>query len=139
MTIEVCTHEEAKTIVNAINEYNLGQVPPILSKNWIPLDFVLKNSNHEIIGGILSGIGYWGGLEIKILWVRTDQRKKGFGSKLLQKVEKIAISKGAQISILDTFDFQAEQFYIKNGYNEFGRIKNFPKDHQRIYLSKRLT
>lgn len=40
------------------------------------------------------------------------------------------------IAIVDTFDFQAEEFYIKNGYDVIGEIKNFPKGHRRIYFSK---
>ena len=52
---------------------------------------------------------------------------------------KIAIEKGAKISMLDTFDFQAEKFYLKNGYKPIGEMKGFPKGHRRIYFSKELT
>ncbi len=38
--------------------------------------------------------------------------------------------------MVDTFDFQAEAFYIKNGYTIIGEIKDFPKGHRRIYFSK---
>lgn len=41
--------------------------------------------------------------------------------------------------MLDTFDFQAEEFYLKNGYTAIGEIENFPKGHKRIYFSKKLT
>ncbi len=139
MTFEVCTHEEAKIIVSSLNKYNLGQVPPVLSEIWTPLDYAVKNSDQEVIGGLLSGINYWGGLEIKILWVQEDMRHQGIASKLLKKVERKAKELGASISILDTFDFQAEEFYIKNGYSIFGKLENFPKGHYRSYLSKDLT
>ncbi len=138
MKIEICTHNEAKMIVSALNTHNLNNAPAVLTKTWTPLDYVIKNTDNQILGGILSGIGYWGGLEIKILWVKEEYREQGIGSKLLKTVEDIALSKGAKLSILDTFDFQAEQFYVKNGYQEFGRLDNFPKGHQRIYLSKKL-
>ena len=138
MKIESCTHEQAKHIVNALNDYNLNMVPPVLSENWIPLEYVVKNDQNEILGGILSGIGYWGALEIKILWVQEASRKQGIGSLLLNTIEKKAQEKGAALSTVDTFDFQAEQFYFKNGYKEFGRLNNFPEGHQRIYFSKDL-
>ena len=39
---------------------------------------------------------------------------------------------------LDTFSFQGPEFYPKFGYREFGRL-DYPPDHQRIFLQKRLT
>jgi len=61
------------------------------------------------------------------------------GTSLLQHVEAVAREKGAYISILDTFDFQAEEFYIKNGYTPFGELKDFPNGHRKIYLFKKLN
>ena len=139
MKITACTRDEARQIVDGINQYNLNQVPAVLQENWTPIDYVLKNKENQVIGGILAGIGYWAGLEIKILWVHEDYRQQGLGTKLLQKAEQEAITQGATLSSLDTFDFQAEQFYLKNGYQEFGRLANFPEGHQRIYLSKKLS
>jgi GNAT superfamily N-acetyltransferase len=135
MKIEACNKDEIKTIVDGINVYNLSQVEA-LSEIWTRLEFVAKNDKGEVIGGILAGIGYWNGLEIKILWVKEDYRTNGVGSMLLKYVETIAKDKGSTISMLDTFDFQAEQFYIKNGYDSIGEIKNFPQGHRRIYFSK---
>ncbi|SHI47843.1 GNAT family N-acetyltransferase [Aquimarina spongiae] len=139
MKITTCTRDEARQIVDGINQYNLNHVPAVLQENWTPIDYVLKNKEDQVIGGILAGIGYWAGLEIKILWVHEDYRQQGLGTKLLQKAEQEAIIHGATLSSLDTFDFQAEQFYLKNGYQEFGRLANFPEGHQRIYLSKKLS
>lgn len=100
---------------------------------------MIKDENGNEIAGILAGMGYWNGLEIKILWVDETYRNEGLGSKLLKYTETMAKAKGATISMLDTFDFQAEAFYIKNGYEVVGEIKNFPNGHKRIYLSKKLT
>ena len=133
-----CNKDNIKVIVDGINDYNLSKVPAIASI-WTPLEFVAKDENGIEIGGILAGIGYWNGLEIKILWVKDGYRKKGIGSQILKHAETIAIQKGAEIAMLDTFDFQAEQFYLKNGYQAIGEIKDFPKGHKRIYFSKKLT
>ncbi|RRQ50290.1 N-acetyltransferase [Maribacter algicola] len=137
-TIEPCEMENVKKIVNGINEYNLSKVPASTDV-WTRLEFVAKDENGIEIGGILAGLGYWNGLEIKILWVKEEYRKKGVGTKILKHTEKLAIEKGAEISMLDTFDFQAEEFYLKNGYKPIGEIKGFPKGHRRIYFSKHLT
>ncbi len=137
-TIEPCNKKSVKTIVDGINTYNLSRVPAI-SDVWTPLEFVVKNKSEDEIGGVLGGIGYWNGLEIKILWVKETLRKKGIGTLLLRHIEKIAEDKGVEVAMLDTFDFQAEVFYLKNGYTLIGEINNFPKEHKRIYFSKELT
>jgi GNAT superfamily N-acetyltransferase len=134
--IETCTKENIKKIVDGIKEYNQIQVPA-LSDIWTPLEFMIRDSEGVVIGGVLGGIGSFKGLEIRILWVSEEYRKSGLGSKMLNHIENVAIEKGATISMLDTFDFQAEGFYIKNGYSVFGEIHDFPKGHRRIYLSKR--
>lgn len=136
-TIEPCEKESVPKILNGINEYNLSKVPA-LADTWTALDYVIKNESGHEIAGILSGIGYWNGLEIRIIWVEASYRNKGLGTMLLKHVEEIAKEKGATISMLDTFDFQAAGFYLKNGYEPIGEINNFPEGHKRIYFSKRL-
>jgi GNAT superfamily N-acetyltransferase len=138
LIIEECKKENVKTIIDGINEYNLSKVPA-LSNVWTPLEYVVKNEAGIEIGGLLSGINYWNGLEIKILWVKDEHQGRGVGTHILKYVEKIAIEKGAIVSMLDTFDFQAEGFYLKNGYKPIGEINNFPSGHKRIYFSKELT
>ncbi|WP_240338679.1 GNAT family N-acetyltransferase [Aquimarina sp. AD10] len=137
-SIEPCEKENIKKIVDGINEYNLSKVPAI-ADIWTRLEFVAKDENGIEIGGILAGLGYWNGLEINILWVKEEYRKKGVGTRILKHAEKIAIKKGAKISMLDTFDFQAEEFYLKNGYKPIGEMNGFPEGHRRIYFSKELT
>ena len=45
---------------------------------------------------------------------------------------------GAYLSHLDTFDFQAKDFYLKHGYEIFGTLENCPPNHNRYYLKKAL-
>jgi len=65
-------------------------------------------------------------------------RSAKLGTQLLKHIETAASEKGATIAMLDTFDFQAKNFYLKNGYTVNGTINNFPKGHQRYYMSKQL-
>ena len=53
-------------------------------------------------------------------------------------VEAEARQSGATEAYLDTFSFQAPEFYKKNGYQVFGVLENFPPGHQRYYLTKAL-
>ena len=137
LEIEPCENENIIKIINGINDFNLSVVRAI-SAHWTPLEFVIKDKDGNEIAGILAGIGYWNGLEIKILWVDENFRNNGLATKLLNYVETTAKEKGATISMLDTFDFQAPGFYLKNGYDQIGEINDFPKGHKRIYFSKKL-
>ena len=138
LTIEVCGKEDVRQVVDGINAYNLAHVPA-LAGVWTPLEYVVKSDEKEVVGGELAGIGYWNGLEIKVLWVKEEYRGQGLGSRLLEYVEKVAREKGATVSMLDTFDFQAKEFYLKKQYTIIGELPNFPQGHTRIYLSKKLA
>ena len=136
--ITQCTSEEADIIIDGINNYNKGYVISDIPKRRTPFEFAIKNPDGEIIAGILAGMGCYGGLEINILWVKEGKRQSGIGTTLLLETEKRAKEAGAIISLLDTFDFQAKDFYLKNGYSIFGQVNNFPTGHTRYYLQKRL-
>ena len=60
------------------------------------------------------------------------------GEKLLKEVEKIAINQGCELIHLDTFDFQAKDFYLKYGYEIFGVLEDCPEGHCRYYLKKKV-
>jgi len=62
--IQPCTKENATAIISGINTYNLSKVVA-LAHDWTPLDFVIKNDAGVEIAGILAGVGYWNGLDIK--------------------------------------------------------------------------
>jgi len=138
LIIEECSAEDRKIVLDGLYNFNMEQVPSTNPENWIPYEYIVRNENREIIAGILSTLGYWNGLEIKILWVKEEFRKSGIGTKLLIETENNAKAKGAIISFLDTFDFQAKDFYLKNGYTIFGILDDFPIGHKRYYLQKRL-
>jgi hypothetical protein len=44
--------------------------------------------------------------------------------------------RGVRSICLDTFSFQAPAFYKKLGFKQFGKLKDFPKGHERIWLKK---
>ena len=54
------------------------------------------------------------------------------------RVEEEARQRGAKNSYLDTFSFQAPEFYKRNGYHVFGELQDFPPGHQRYFFTKRL-
>nr|WP_244941059.1 GNAT family N-acetyltransferase [Legionella sainthelensi] len=55
---------------------------------------------------------------------------------LLNEVEKETKQLGVTLIYLYTFDFQAKNFYLKQGYKEVGVLEDCPKSHKRYYMKK---
>lgn len=62
----------------------------------------------------------------------------GYGSILLNTVENEAKAMGGYLSILDTFDFQAKDFYLKHGYQIYAELDNYPPGHKSFSMKKSL-
>lgn len=90
----------------------------------------------KIVAGIVARMYCWNVVYVDTLWVDSSYRGKKLGSLLLEEVENDAKSKGAKLIHLDTFDFQAKEFYEKQGYIVFGILENCPEKHYRYYLKK---
>jgi ribosomal protein S18 acetylase RimI-like enzyme len=97
----------------------------------------VKDNNETICGGILAYI-LGDSVYIETLWLSEKLRKQGYGSQLMTAAEKVAREEGCDFATVDTFGFQAEGFYIKNGYERIGEIVNYIKGHPRIFLRKKL-
>lgn len=102
-----------------------------------PLQLASHDAEGRLVAGLLGDIcGGW--LTIHVVWVDPDRRSHGLGSRLLLQAEQQARTAGAHGVLLDTFDWQAEDFYLRRGYEVFGRLTDFPAGHERIYLRKKL-
>lgn len=101
------------------------------------LCFVIYSADQEIMGGVI-GATYWDWLYIDLMWIKEEVRRQGFGGRLLTMAEDEARKRGAKNAYLDTFSFQAPEFYKKQGYQIFGELKDFPVGHQRYFLTKQL-
>jgi GNAT superfamily N-acetyltransferase len=97
----------------------------------------LKNDLGKIFGGIQAFLDTES-IYIDVLWIKGNLQKQGYGTKLLGTAEREAIKNGCNFSLVDTWDFQAEDFYLKNGYERVGEIKNYWHGHSKIFLRKNL-
>jgi GNAT superfamily N-acetyltransferase len=104
---------------------------------WQPVLFCLRDESHALLGG-LSGFLWGGWLHVNILWVHASLRGRGFGGQLLSAAEQHALTHGCRDAYLNTFDFQAPEFYRKRGYECFGELPNCPSGHAHYFLRKRL-
>jgi GNAT superfamily N-acetyltransferase len=121
-------------IGQGIADYNKLQAGDDRGKN---LCFVLKGLNQEIVGGVI-GATYWDWLFINLMWIKEELRGRGYGHRLLTLAEDEARQRGAKNAYLDTFSFQAPDFYKRHGYQIFGQLQDFPAGHQRFFLTKQL-
>ncbi len=122
------------TIGGGIQEFNTRQAG---DDNGHSLCYVLQTPEEEFVGWVI-GTTYWDWLYIDLMWVREDLRGQGFGRQLLALSEETARDRGAKHAYLDTFSFQAPEFYKRFGYQEFGRLEGFPAGHTRYFLTKEL-
>ena len=127
---------EENFIIDKIVEYNLSIVPSKQETDFLWINRIVEDKNGNIIAGILSKMYCWNCLYIDVLWVKEEHRKDGLGSRLLKEIESVAIEKGCYLIHLDTFDFQAKDFYIKHGYEVFGVLDECPEGHKRYFLKK---
>ncbi len=130
--------KDLKTLDEAITDYNIEIAQELPRAEIHRLDFAAKNDQGELLGGIQAYRVNWGILHIELLYVFDSCRGQGIASMLLQHIEKIARKNNCHIAHLDTFDFQAKDFYMKQGYSIFGILENAPKGHNRYYLKKDL-
>ena len=77
-------------------------------------------------------------LFIQLFWIDERLRGKGFGAKLIKKIEDEASRFGAIRSYVDTMSVQAPGFYRTCGYKAFGSIKGYPGGVTRHWLTKTL-
>lgn len=136
--VRECSDKESDLIINNLVEYNLSQVSLKQASEFIRINRVIQDINGEIVAGILSKMYCWNCLYVDCLWVKEEHRKAGLGSKLLKEIEKVAKEEECHLIHLDTFDFQAKDFYLKHGYEIFGVLDECPQEHKRYYLKKRL-
>ena len=121
-------------IGGGISNYNKEQAGDDKGKS---LCFVLQTPEQEVVGGVI-GATHWDWFYVDLMWIKEDLRGRGYGHRLLTLAEQEARQRGAKKAYLDTFSFQAPEFYKKHGYQAFGELLEFPPGHQRYFLTKQL-
>lgn len=102
-----------------------------------PLFLTVTDDEGKIVAGLVART-WWGGLEVQYLWVSDQYRKSGYGRQLMVQAEEEAMKRGCHMAYVDTFDFQARGFYEKLGYQVYGNLGDYAKQHTRHYLAKKI-
>ncbi len=121
-------------VFEMLKAYNLSKLE---TSEVVPVGVYYEDENGRKFAGLTGEIfGNW--LCIKYLVVDESLRSQGIGSKLLTAVEEEARNRGCRFSFVDTFSFQAPDFYVKHGYKEVFTLKEYPITGARYYYTKEL-
>ncbi len=126
--------EDEDIVFKGLLEYNSARIE---DKNPKDLGVYLQDEAGKTVAGLIGHThGNW--VFIKYLWVSEELRRCNIGSNILNQAEKTAKERGCKYSFLDTFSFQAPEFYKKHGYKEVFVLENFPVTGSRYYFTKTL-
>lgn len=131
--IETAPDKDVQRLIDeGLDIFNAERAGPDNAEDlWV----IARGSDGKVCGG-LKGRTFYGWLFIDWLWVSSSARGHGIGRHLMTKAEDAARQRGCLGAYVDTFSFQAPDFYRQNGYEEFGRIEGLPPGHACIWLKK---
>jgi GNAT superfamily N-acetyltransferase len=136
LEIEECSSShDQDAIVAILRRYNTMQAG---QANYKRLDLKICDADGKIIAG-LCGETRWGWLSVETLAVEDGYRHQQIGSQLLDAAETEARKRNCHGVFLDTYTFQAREFYERKGYKVYGKLEDFPKGYSKFYLWKELA
>ena len=135
-TIAPATEEEVRSgaLGQQLREFNyrfVGEYP--LAE---PVRFNARDDGGKLLGGV-RGFVFLHWLRVEVLWVADAARGMGLGTRLMAQAEEQSRQHGAIGAVLETFTWQAPDFYRKLGYEECGRVERFVGTYDLLTMSKR--
>jgi len=103
----------------------------------LELALFVRGDDGEIRGG-LYGWTWAGRLQIQYLSLHESLPGEGYGARLLAAAEETARQRGCSVAAVETFTFQAPDFYRAHGYEVYDTHDGFPAGHQHLFLKKSL-
>lgn len=133
ITEQVSKQEKAE-IFQGLLAYNLARIE---DSNPRDLGVYFEDKDGRKLAGLIGSThGNW--LTVKYLWVDEALRGKNLGSQILEQAEDTAKERGCKYAFLDTFSFQAPEFYKKYGYKEVFVLEEYPVTEKRYTFTKTL-
>ena len=125
---------EGEWIRSQLVSYNNEHAPTV----YEPITLKIAGDQQEIIGG-LNAVHLWNWIEVNHLWIDNRYRGQRLGTKLLDEIERMARERNCVYIKLNTFTFQAPQYYPKHGYHQYAVIENVPPGYNHHFFIKDLS
>ena len=117
-----------------LKEYNLSKREP---SEDVPIGVFYEDETGKKLAGLTGEtFGKW--LCIKYLFVSEELRGQGIGKRIIEMAEDEAKKRDCKYAFVDTFSFQAPEFYQKMGYKEVFVLNEYPYTGARYYYTKEL-
>jgi ribosomal protein S18 acetylase RimI-like enzyme len=126
------TPDDVEAITKGVAEYDKRSG---LLSGCEPFVFCLRKED-ELMGGCHGTMYYNHQLHTDSLWVDEQLRHQGYGTKLMESVEKLAREKGISLLTVFTTSWQALAFYQKLGYYIELQRAGYPNDGV-VYLLRK--
>ena len=129
------SREDVKILDNGIRQHANAIFG---SHSFTDAAFFLRDETGTIVGGVSGNYNSFGWLYIDALWVSEKLRGLGYGSQLMDVIEREALRHGCTKAYLNTMSYQAPEFYKKRGYFVFAELEDFSETQSRIFLRRML-
>ena len=94
--------------------------------------------NGKLIAGLDACITAFKILYVSTVFVEEAYRRKGYGKRLMDEMEKRARDMGVNTIRLDTFNWQGKAFYEALNYTSVGSYENEIDGYSEYFFIKRL-
>lgn len=94
-----------------------------------------RDNNGKLVAGI-AGTATLNLFFVSYLFVESEYRNNGLGSKLLSEIEKLAVQSGCNILRLNTLNKKAHNIYLRSGFVETVKIPNYLNGFDMVYYHK---
>lgn len=114
--------EDVNLICAGLKSFNMHHLPELNERD---LAIFVKADNAEVVGGLVA-LTVCSIMQIKYLWIDERYRMQGLGSKLMLQIIEYAKSLNLSSITVETYSFQAPEFYLTHGFVEVGKYTNYP-------------
>lgn len=131
------SEEMEQTLLNKLEDFN-RQRCSFFKQNTAPFRRIGIYAYEEakLLGGVYATIDETDWLCVQYLYIEEDCRGKKLGVKLMAEIEKLAHDEKCFGIRVETWSFQALGFYLKLGYQIFGKLKDCPPGSTEFHLKK---
>lgn len=127
--------EDCAAVLNVLRKFTTEQVETLDNNDFAV--FVV-DADRRVLGGITAQ-SRWGGFQIDVIALDERLRKRGYGTRLMQFAEQEALRRECHHMLLDTYEFQAKEFYLRHGFVVFGQLEGPAPFYPRYFMQKPLN